>query len=240
MLITLLGYRLAIVFEPPKKSKPNLCNPHPFESLVTVELYLVLCLLKKINSNSERKTPQGFTLIELLVVIAIIAILAAMLLPALASAKEKAKRANCVSNLKQWGLAFQLYVGDNTDHLPRDGMDSTGSYPGGNGAHADPNAWFNLLPPLVSEKNATVDYYSDTTAASQTCQKRTSSGRQGENVDVSVGATDGCRRGEHRFGRRGGVLHIRHEHRFETGDPGMHANLGRGSVSGDAKDGKHS
>jgi prepilin-type N-terminal cleavage/methylation domain-containing protein/prepilin-type processing-associated H-X9-DG protein len=64
---------------------------------------------------------RAFTLIELLVVIAVIAILAALLLPVISRVKASAQAVECRNNLRQWGIATQLYTADNHDYLPKDG-----------------------------------------------------------------------------------------------------------------------
>ena len=88
----------------------------------------------------------GFTLIELLVTIAIIAILAALLLPALSSGKAKARSSQCLDQLHQWGIALQMYVNANDDAIPRRGQ---GVRPL---AQLDrPEDWFNALAPEVSQ-----------------------------------------------------------------------------------------
>jgi len=72
----------------------------------------------------SRAWGSGFTLVELLVVIAIIAILAALLLPALGRAKGKARQIACINNLKQLATAGTLYAGDANDHVPPNGFGS--------------------------------------------------------------------------------------------------------------------
>jgi prepilin-type N-terminal cleavage/methylation domain-containing protein len=82
------------------------------------------------RAKARGRSCAGFTLVELLVVIAIIAVLASLLLPALARAKQRSQRTACASNLKQIGVAFLLYLNDNGDRFP-DQRDLKNTLPGG-------------------------------------------------------------------------------------------------------------
>lgn len=115
----------------------------------------------------NKNVRKGFTLIELLVVIAIIAILAAMLLPALARAKEKALKASCMSNERQWGLALTMYLDDNRGIFPLAKIpNGTANSPGGydedsprwsdmiafHAAGQGDSVWYNALPTYAGGK----------------------------------------------------------------------------------------
>jgi prepilin-type N-terminal cleavage/methylation domain-containing protein/prepilin-type processing-associated H-X9-DG protein len=89
----------------------------------------------------------GFTLIELLVVIAIIAILAAILFPVFAQARAKARQASCLSNVKQWGLGFTMYVQDYDERTPLAGYEQ---------CLGTPSQWHNAIQPYIKNKGILV------------------------------------------------------------------------------------
>ncbi|OGV71558.1 MAG: hypothetical protein A3K19_09370 [Lentisphaerae bacterium RIFOXYB12_FULL_65_16] len=119
------------------------------------------------GQSTIEQTRHGFTLIELLVVIAIIGILASLLMPSLAKAKDKAKQAICVANQKQLAVGEMLYVGDN-DECFSFGCYSTTIFT------ADPDTWFKLLEPHLGKNTESYVCPADETAKYPTAPYRLS------------------------------------------------------------------
>ena len=105
-------------------------NPKVRELSLSERIGIAVAGTPKRTSPARRGAMPAFTLIELLVVIAIIAVLASLLLPALTRGKQKSQRTACLSNLKQIGLAFTLYLDEHSDHF-MDRRDLKTSLPGG-------------------------------------------------------------------------------------------------------------
>jgi prepilin-type processing-associated H-X9-DG protein/prepilin-type N-terminal cleavage/methylation domain-containing protein len=100
------------------------------------------CAQKETRMRARRS--GAFTIVELLVVIAIIAILASLLLPALATAKQKARKTQCLNNLRQWAIALAFYAEDNDGCIPRRGQGVQPLF-----LIDRPEDWFNALPPVI-------------------------------------------------------------------------------------------
>jgi prepilin-type N-terminal cleavage/methylation domain-containing protein len=142
--------------------------------------------------NHDRRFVEsrlGFTLIELLVVVAIISLLVAILLPSLAKAKELAKQAVCMSNLKNFGLAMHMYTGENDGFFPSSGGFESGQSP--TTPYYYTNNWMYVLAPYLDGNTRVYNCWYNTPAGSiWTCpsDEKTSRDGDGDLLQPSYGA----------------------------------------------------
>ncbi len=123
--------------------------------------------MQPLLSDARRQGMRAFTLIELLVVIAIIAILAAILFPVFAQAREKARSISCLSNVKQFGLGEAMYVQDYDETFPLAWGREVSPPPAG--TYEDPSSWWNEIYPYI--KNGSAGPVGDTDERGQTSNK---------------------------------------------------------------------
>ena len=120
------------------------------------------CRVFFIAASGPRRTKGAFTLPEMLVVVAIVGILAALLLPSLARARQKALQVECISRLRQWGMAFEHYAEDNSGRIARECYEPLGEVtinnwsqvkgrPRPDGTTDSLDVWYNALPPVLSQ-----------------------------------------------------------------------------------------
>ncbi|NQT18598.1 MAG: prepilin-type N-terminal cleavage/methylation domain-containing protein [Planctomycetes bacterium] len=95
----------------------------------------------------RRRMSRAFTLVEMLVVIGIVSVLASLLIPVLSQARATARRVNCLNNLRQWGLAATMYMGDHGGYIPRRGQGIRELK-----IITRDSDWFNCLPPYLGEQ----------------------------------------------------------------------------------------